>query len=288
MVSAPFQKVGRWGFSALLGATLAFGSCVISRTRAVADEPGEIDSLTSRLAASDFRVRVQSALLLGKTSDARAIRALTRSLTDESVAVRAASAAALSTLGDPSALPALERAREDESPAVRRQIESAIAKLEQRAREAIEERRSARVLVKVAAIETSDTSGRPEAIGTAAQTSRRVLGSIPGVALLNPSEDPGAVAARHKRPAFVVHPSIRSLETVSKDGTLVSSARVEFVVQKVPELNITSTLSGDASARGDAGAGAEERSELEASVLGAAIESALRQGGRVLLAASSR
>lgn len=288
MVSGSFRKVRHWGFSALLGATVAFGSSVIADSRAVADEPGEIDGLTNRLGASDFRVRVQSALLLGKTADARAIRALTRSLEDDSVAVRAASAAALSTLGDPSALPALERARKDESPAVRRQIESAIAKLEQRAKDAIEERRSARVLVKLASVETSESKGRPEALGTAAQASRRVLGAIPGVALLNPTEDPGTVAARHKRPAFVVHPSIRSLETVSKDGSLVSSARVEFVVQKVPELNITSTLSGDASARGDGAGSAEERSELEASVLGAAIESALRQSGRVLLAAASR
>lgn len=265
---------------------VALAALLLSLTAPVLGEDAtEVSVLTEQLASPDFRVRVQAALLLGKTNDGRAVMALTKRLADESVAVRAASAAALATLGDPVALPSLRRAEGEPNPAAKRQILAAIEKLELREREALTERRSARILVQLGAAQWSLPGSRAEAVGAATQASRRALGRMDDVALLNPTEDAGVVSKRHKRPAVHVQPAIRGLSMVARGDEMVASAEVEFLVQRVPELAIAGKLSGTASATASAVTPAE-RAALEQEALAAAVESALRTSEAALVAAA--
>jgi hypothetical protein len=98
----------------------------------VADSPQDrerVRQLVSLMGNSDFRVRVQACLSLGRVGGPGVRSPLERALRDEQPAVRAAAAASLARLGDRSALPALRRAQSDSAPVVRQQIETAIRAL---------------------------------------------------------------------------------------------------------------------------------------------------------------
>lgn len=230
-------------------------------------------------------MRVQAALLLGKTGDARALRALSASLDDESVAVRAASAAALGILGDPAALPALRRHGDDASAAVRRRIESTISGLEKKERNQLVRRRSAKVLVKFDPFSSGDES--PEAIGAAAQASREVLSKLTEIAVLNPSEDPQTASKRHSRPVVMVRASLRKLSATQEGGDTVVSADVEFLVERFPGRSIMGRLSGNASVKSSVDS-SQERARMQEEAVGAAVTSALRSSEKALLAAGGR
>src|SRR6185436_367181 len=78
----------------------------------------------------DFRVRVSSALLLGRSKDPTARGPLERGLADPHPAVRSASAAALNALGEKDAIPALERQLVAESSeSVKSQIRTSLERL---------------------------------------------------------------------------------------------------------------------------------------------------------------
>ena len=179
----------------------------------------------------------------------------------------------------------VRRAANDSNSAVKRQVASAIEKLEHRESENKRERQSAKVLIKIGSVESADGKSRAEAIGAAAQASRKALLKIPGVALLNPTEDPTAASKRHNRPALLVQPSIRSLTSEKRGGELVASARIEFLVQRVPELSIMGKLSGNAKASSQDSTPAA-RAELEQAALDAAVDSALRESRQALMSAS--
>lgn len=248
--------------------------------------PAQSPELSVRLKSSDFRVRVQAALLLGKTSDRGALDALIQSLRDESAAVRAASAAALGTLGDPAALAALHARENDDNAAVRRQVSTTIAKLERTQKEQVAERKKARLLVKLDGMKNRVKGGAPEAVGAAAQASRDVLRRIPGVALLHPSEDPEAAGKAHDRPVLVVQGSIKDLSAENSGKEYVATANVEFVMQSLPEYAIVGKLSGHASVTGDAAADGLARSRVQDAAVGAAVDSALARSKDALLRAA--
>ena len=80
--------------------------------------------------ASDFRVRVSAALLIGKTHPEGARIMLEHALDDPHAAVRTAAAAALGSLGDMTAIASLDRhARTESSGAARAQMQTSIAAL---------------------------------------------------------------------------------------------------------------------------------------------------------------
>ncbi len=268
----------------LLSAALTFGASTSIQT-AAAKDPGGVQSLTTKLASGDFRMQVQAALLLGKTGDERALVALSQGLSDKSVAVRAACAAALGTLGDPAALPALRRAAGDKSDVVRRRLSSTIAGLERRARDQIQERRIAQVLVKFDPVRAKTDSA--EAVGAAAHASRLAMDKVPEVAVLNASEDPQTASKRFNRPVVVVRASLSKLEAVRQGQSTTIEANIEFLVEHFPSRSMVGRLSGNASISSEV-ASARDRAKLEEEAVDAAVKSALRGSGQALLAAASR
>ncbi|HSC85802.1 MAG TPA: HEAT repeat domain-containing protein [Polyangiaceae bacterium] len=277
----------------LLLTAVALGALIGSTSLqplAYADAPatGGMAELAQRFASKDFRVRVQAALLLGKTADGAALPVLLNGLRDESAAVRAASAAALATLSDPAALDALRARRGDDNAAVRRQIESTIGALEKQQKAEGIERAKATLLVKLDGVKNRSSSGAPEALGAAAQATRAAFRKIPGVALLHPSEDPAAAAKTLHRPVIVVIGSLRDLSSENGSDGFVVSAKVEFVMQSMPEYNIVGKLSGRASVSGDSSSSQDvsARVRVQEAAVGAAVDSALSKSHEAILRAA--
>jgi hypothetical protein len=243
----------------------------------------ELDSLVRRLASgADFRVRVQAALQLGKTHDPAYTRALGGALDDKNDSVRAAAAAALKTLGDPDAINYLRESRLDRSPAVRRQVRDALDYLEARLREM-------KVVVKIGKIRNSTTVNSPAAVDTLAQASRRTLGSLDAVGVVGESQDVNEVAKRRKLPALLLTGSIRKMGVEKSGGSLIYSAKVEYVLHRMPAQAIAGRMSGSASTRASAAEASDgrRRAELRDAVLEAAAQSALKRAKPALIAAAS-
>lgn len=269
---------------ALLSAALS--ALVMVSTPAVdARSNSGIEQLARRLKSSDFRVQVQAALILGKSGDGRALGALSRALKDKSVAVRAAAAAALGTLGDPAALPALSRASKDSNGAVRRRVKATIASLKKEQRFQVKARRNAKVLVKIGTFKSRAHGDSSEALGAAAQASRKAISRMSQVAVLNASEDPKAAAKKHGRPVVMMRASLRHLSAARQGQNTVVSAKVEFVVEKYPEHSIMGRLSGNATAQSEVDS-RRARLRLQEEAVDAAVKSALRKSESALLAAA--
>jgi hypothetical protein len=75
------------------------------------------------------KVRIQAALVLGRTGDPRAVPFLVKALGDRSPSVRAVAARALGTNGNDSARAALEAATRDPHPLVRKHASASLAAL---------------------------------------------------------------------------------------------------------------------------------------------------------------
>lgn len=280
------RSVSKFALAFALALTALPGAPPVARAAA----PGDgVMELVEKLGSSDFRVRVQAALILGKTSDPAALPALVRGLTDKSAAVRAASAAALGTYGDPAAIAALETHVRDESDAVVRQVKSALASLHERSRADAVDRKKATIFVKLSGVQTHTHAGA-ESLGIAGLASRGALGKMHGIALLYPSEDPEAAFRQHKRPVVVMTASIRELQSSKSNGEFVVSANVEFLMQAAPEFAIVGKISGTARASGDLASTADAggRARVQEAALGAAVESALGKSRDALLAAGRR
>lgn len=247
------------------------------------------EDVQARLQSPDFRVRVQAVLLLGKTGDSAALSPLVRRLADESAAVRAAAAAGLATYADPAALTALRVCQADPHPAVRKQVAAAIATLEKQQASLTSDRKQARVLVKLSGVRSSGKASSAEALGAAAQASRAALRKIPGVALLHPTEDAERASREHQLPVIVLMGSLQGLLSETEGEQFVVSARVEFIVQAIPEHSIRSVLSGRASISGAAASASSARGKAQVveAAVGAAVDSALGQSEEALLAAAS-
>jgi hypothetical protein len=228
--------------------------------------------------AADFRVRVQAALELGKSRDQAARVALERALGDSSVSVRAAAAAALGALGDVRSLPALQRRRGDGSGPVRSEIERALAKLTAKD----QQRKKATLIVKIGKVHVTDQSSRGLASQLAA-ASRSKLGQLPGVLVLEEGEE---AQPSSRVPMVMVTGSLRKIGSTRDGSQIVYSARVEYILHRMPEQNIAGTVSGSARTKATPEEASNKRkdAELQLLVLEAAVESAMRRAPEALLA----
>lgn len=243
----------------------------------------ELDSLIRNLThGNDFRMRVQAALQLGKSGDTRATKPLTRALDDKNESVRAAAAAALKTLGDPDALPALRESRLDRSTAVRAQIKAAIASIEEQVREV-------KVLVQLGSVKNRSSAHSKEITDSMKNASQRSLRRISSVGVVGASEDVMKVAKRRKLPAVLLTGSVQKLEAEKDGRSLLYTAKVEYVVHRMPEQAIAGKVSGSASAEASAAEISDVRrhAKLRNDVLAAAVDSALRRAPPAILAAAS-
>lgn len=244
-------------------------------------DPGLNELIQQLGRSSDFRMRVQAALQLGKSKDTRATRPLVKALDDKNVSVRAAAAAALKTLGDPEALPALKQNRLDRSEVVRRQVQQSIVALETRMKEV-------RVLVQVGTMKDRSAAGQ-QAIVVLDYASRRTLQSIPAVNVVGDSADVMQIAKRRNLPAVMMTGSIRALDAEGNGPSMFYTAKVEYVLHRMPEQAIAGKVSGSASAKVSSIELKDplRRNKLREEVLFAAVESALRRAQPALLQAAT-
>ncbi|MFZ5893770.1 MAG: HEAT repeat domain-containing protein [Myxococcota bacterium] len=236
--------------------------------------------LTERLANSDFRVRVQAALELGRSGDSRALGPLVSAMDDGHASVRAAAAAGLGKLGDARARAALAEHSSDASSQVRAEVKSALAKLEPKPSNGEEPRR---IVVKLGGVHNGTRVKSPAVERDVLAESKKKLDELPGVAVV--VSEGQAVS----EPATVkVTPSIQKLAAAREGDSIVYSARVEYILQAMPEETILARLSGSASA-----SATEEEAQdrvaiarLRRDVLNAAIQSALKGAPGALVAAA--
>jgi hypothetical protein len=236
---------------------------------------------------ADFRVRVQAALQLGKTTGAPSRAALEAALDDENAAVRAAAAAGLKVMRDPAAIPALRRHGNDSSPAVRSQISSSIEALRQGdTPTAAAGAQKADVLVQLGKIGSGSSSTTGAVLDDVARTSRQKLRELPGVAMFE--EGKGAAPPRRDLPFVMVTGRVKQLEQSREGASVVYLASIEFVLHKMPGQTIKGVVSGSARASGSANemGSAVAMADLRKSALEAAIDSAVRHAPQALRAAA--
>jgi HEAT repeats len=239
-----------------------------------------IDELIEQLRKKDFRVRVQAVLQLGKSMDPAAYQPLVGALDDDDASVRAAAVAALENLGDLRAIAPLREHRLDRSEAVRKQIKASLGELEAQGLATPKPK----VLVKLGIMKNGSGVKSKRIESDLAQASRRKLGELPGVKVLNDGDD----GAGRKTPVVMVTGSVEKLQASREGSAIVYTAKVEYVLHTMPEQSIAAKVSGSASAQAsDQEASDQEKSaQLRKEVLEAAIASALKRAPPALLAAA--
>jgi hypothetical protein len=266
------------------------GSARVSTAQDVASARQDVVS------ASDFRVRVSAALLLGKRHSPRSRPALERALTDTHPAVRTAAAAALAAYGESAAISALEsQARVESSPSVRAQITESIEAL----------RKQAAPVATSTVTVTSATTNGPSVVDRAAlQRARYVVrfGEMRNAtsafrdqfdtvmrkackshkladAIVDDGSDPvvaETARAKHLK-VFLLDGNLTRLAQSTSDSGIGFQAQVEFSVRQVPDHTLKGMLSGAATSV-DVGTTLSEnrKMELQTMAVGGAVESALR------------
>lgn len=260
-----------------------FAVLLLSAARPV--HGADVSTLVDRLKnGSDFRVRVQAALELGKSKSSAARLPLESALDDDNAAVRAAAAAALKVLGDKKSIPALERHQKDESPAVRSQVKATLAALRARSKPGGD---APKVLVKLGKMKNGKGVRSRRHLSMLAKASRERFAELPGVAVIDDAED-AASNGKKKVPMVMVTGQLRKLRTSREGSAVVFSASVEYIIHRMPEQSIQGTVSGSASTKASASEAKDKRksAELENIVVAAAIESAVRRAPEALAAAS--
>ena len=234
-------------------------------------------------ASSDFRVRMASALALGRSHDPSVRPALEQALSDSNAAVRTAAAAALGALGDPAAVPAIERAKAHEvSASTRAQMESTIASLNRRAT-----LQGVQLVVQIGTMRNgTGVRGADVADVLRSAATSRARG-MHNVAVATP-EDSSIVAraADHHVPVVLLDGSVTRLTQVSRMNVVTCSAEVEFIVRKIPDQTLRSTLSGSAAAMGSGATSGRGVASLQDQAIGGAVESALQNASEGLLVAA--
>jgi hypothetical protein len=246
----------------------------------------KLDVLSERLRASDFRVRVQAALELGKTQDEHALPALIAALEDRDASVRAAAAAALGKLGVRRGVPALKEHLDDSSDSVRSAVKTALVALAPPKSEASAAPETQRIRVKLGSVHNGTRVKSPAIEREILAESRKKLVEMPGVDVL-PSEAQEAPRA-DDAPLVMITPSIQKL-AASRDGdSIVYSASIEYILHAMPDEAIMGRISGSASAAATEKEAADKAATavLRREVLAAAIQSALSRAPRALLAAA--
>ncbi|HEY1957559.1 MAG TPA: HEAT repeat domain-containing protein [Polyangiaceae bacterium] len=234
-------------------------------------------------ASSDFRVRMASALALGRSRDPSVRPLLEQALTDSNAAVRTAAAAALGALGDAAAVPALERAKAHEPAAsTRAQMQSTIASLGRRAT-----LQGVQLVVQIGAMRngTGIRGGDVAEVLRSAATSRaRTMHNI----VVAAPEDSAmlATAADRHVPVVLLDGRVTRLTQVAHANVVTCQADVEFVVRKIPDQTLRSTLSGSAAAMGSGATSQHGVATLQDQAIGGAVESALRNADEGLLVAA--
>ncbi len=241
--------------------------------------------------ASDFRVRVQAALRLGRTGGTASRVDLEGGLRDAHPAVRVACAVALGNVGDATAVSSLEKAMRGETFAsVKSAMKDSIDKLHagvappsggggggSDASGGVER---AKYVVQLGTMR-NQTGQRSDIDTMMRSTARAKAGSIKGALVLdNPDAAILRRATERKIPVLLVDANLTRLsQSTAKDGGVVISAQVDLSIRRVPQQTLKGMVSGNASASDDARANTNGIAELQNRAVNGAVESAMSSVG---------
>lgn len=230
-------------------------------------------------------MRVTAALRLGKQNQLgprtkeRVRKALEQALSDRSSSVRASAAAGLQRLGDRRALPALRRARQrataSGSDSVLRQIDQAMSAL-------VKSEFRPQYLVELGKVRVSSRVRNQALNRHLKRVARRNLGQLPGVVLKEQ-----ASADSSKLPSLVFDGTLRKLHERQEGDAYAISARVDFLISKLPGHVIKGRISGGATVHGGPSAPTSraELRRLRREAVSAATQSALENAQQAMYAA---
>lgn len=240
--------------------------------------------------SSDFRVRVQAALRLGRTGGAASRADLEVGLRDAHPAVRVACAVGLGTIGDPRAVPALQHAMKAESfPSAKSSMKDTIDKLRAGAHAAPAEPvtgvEKAKYVVQLGAMR--NTTGQRADLDTVMRSAARAkAGTIKNAVILdNPDAAVLRRASERKIPVLLVDGSLTRLsQSTGKDGGMIVSAQVDLSIRRVPQQTLKGMVSGNASASDDVRNSNRGITELQNRAVNGAVESAMSSVGSEIAA----
>lgn len=237
---------------------------------------------------SDYRLRVAAALALGKSKAPGARSALEKALGDSHPSVRAAAAAALGALGDSGAIPALMAAEKTESVAsVKAQIETTMKRLSGGgAATASKSTTKPKFLVALGKLENRSTVKDGVVLSTLRASTKQKMSQVPGIEVIDEAEVASASKSRGL-PGFTLDGSLTKLQKSGAGSTVSYSARVEYLIKKIPEHALKGSFSGSVEVQTDA-QGAKsgaQIAQLESDAVAAAIDSALKGANPALEAA---
>jgi hypothetical protein len=273
----------------LVGAALAGTAAGVSR----AEDPST--TMRDLAEASDFRVRVSAALVLGHTRPEGAREALEEALGDGHPAVRVAVARALGTLGDPAALGALQRRLgQDSSSSVMAQLRVSIAELKRAAGadSAGDDSRhlppGVRYVVDLGSMRNHSGVGGQrgeelaQVLGAAARS--RAQSMRAGVFVDGDESLRQQASARHV-PVITLDGNVTQVTEARVGGGVQVQVRVEFAVRRGQTLK--GTVSGAATTFGPGSDITDQgKRKLEEDAVQAAVQSALRGAEDGLLIAA--
>ena len=272
----------------LVGAALASTAAGVSR----AEDPST--TMRDLAEASDFRVRVSAALVLGHTRPEGAREALEAALGDGHPAVRVAAARALGILGDPAAVGALQRRLgQDSSSSVTAQLRVAIAELrragtDSQGDDARHLSPSVRYVVDLGSMRNHSAIGGQrgeeltQVLASAARSRAQAMRA--GVFVEDDESLRQQASARHM-PVITLDGNVTQVTESRVGGGTQVQVRVEFAVRRGQTLK--GTVSGAATTFGPGSEITEQgRRKLEEDAVQAAVQSALRGAEDGLLVAA--
>jgi len=232
--------------------------------------------------ASDFRVRVQAALRLGRQGGTSARKDLETGLRDAHPAVRVACAIGLGNIGDGSSIGPLESAMRSENIAsVKTAMKESVDKLRGKSGAVSISVENAKYVVQLGSMKNNAASGRPDLDGIMRSAARARAGTIKNALVLDGSDS--AVLARageRKIPVLLLDGTLSRLtQTNGRDGGVIVTAQVDVSIRQVPKQTLKGTVSGNASASDDKNANGKGIQELQNRAVGGAVESAMSSVG---------
>jgi hypothetical protein len=264
---------------------------------AVADEESVLRSLTG---STDFRVRVNAALALGRMGSEApdgTREALEQALADAHPAVRVAAATGLATLKDSAAIPALEhRLAVEGSASVAAQLRLSITQLRRADDGDLEDPADTsaspahltpdvRLVVTLGTMRNRTTVGGDELRRVLSKASHQYAAALHGTVLAEPNAPLLRQAAARRVPVVTLDGNVTRVTESRVAGGSQVQARVEFTVRR--DQNLRGTLSGAATTFGPgAGLTDDARRQLEEDAVSAAVQSALRGAEQGLMVAA--
>lgn len=203
-----------------------------------ATPPVKVDELCRALLEdSNYKVRVQAALVLGRLRDTSAVPSLARALSDQNKTVRAIAAQALGQIADPSSVDPLKALLQREGDSfVRLQTEKALALLSQVGAGGVPNRH-AKIYLNFGPFTGGVKSAGPDEAKTIHDALARELGKLQLVTLTLANADPKAFAKTGLL-GFFIDGNITRLDDLPAGSASETSCDVKIMVARWPTKSI--------------------------------------------------